>query len=297
MDNRGPRRAEAPRRNVGGPARQMNKAVPPIKKGQAESPKPDLSPKTILYLAMGAVILLFVIMAAVNIILGVRSVEVIGTDMSSPDEIMSVAGIKEGNGYFSYNRSRSEEKVLQSIPCIKEIDISKSIFGKVKITVSEKKALWYTEFFGNYLALSDTLEVIRSDESKKSFVERGLVRLDFPEVNSAVLGRPIEFSDDGRDCSFIWDLLSEIQGSELYKEGRLDQLCIETKFEIFAVCDLKYKIKIGKYSNASFKLNKARDVLRDEIFSADGKWEIDVSGVPDIVSRPEDKLDFGYLIP
>ncbi len=285
------------RRNVGNTAKQMNRAVPPAKKRQPEKQKPTVLSKMPIYLAIGAVILIFVIIAAVNMIIGVRSVEVTGTDMSSPEEIITAAGIKEGNGYFSYNTGKAEEKVLKSIPCIKEIEISRSLFGKVKITVTEKKALWYTEFFGSYLALSDTLEVIRSDESKKTFIERGLVRLDFPEVNSAVLGRPIEFSDDGRDCSFIWTLLSEIQDSELYKEGRLDQLCIETKFEIFAVCDLKYKIKMGKYSNASFKLNRARDALRDEMFTVDGKWEIDVSDAPDIISRPEDQLDFGYLIP
>ena len=230
-------------------------------------------------------------------IIGVRSIEVEGTDMSSAEEIVSASGIREGSGYFSYNTGKAERAVLESVHTVEEIKITRSVFGKVRITVTEKKAIWYTEFFGNYLALSDALEVIKSEESFKGYEDRGLVRLDLPVVHSAILGRPIEFSDGDRDCSFIWSFLDEIRECELYKEGRIDQVCVETKFEIFVVCDLKYKIKLGRYSSACFKLNKARDVLRDETFSGEGKWEIDVSGAPDIVSRPEDQLDFEHLIP
>ena len=250
-----------------------------------------------LYIVIGAVLLTLIILAAVNIIIGVRSIEVTGTRLSSREEIISAAGLKEGSGYFSYNTSKSEKKVLDAIPCISEIKISRSMFGKVKITVSEKKALWYVELFGNYLALSDTLEVIRSEETKRSYIEKGLVRIDFPEVQSAILRKTIEFTDGDRDCSFIWDFLAKIQESDFYKEGRLDQICIESKFEIFMVCDLKYKIKIGKYANVDFKLKEAKKGLLHGDFGEDEKWEIDVSSAPDIVCRPEDNFDFGYLMP
>ena len=63
------------------------------------------------------------------------------------------------------------------------------------------------------------------------------------------------------------------------------------------VCDLKYKIKIGKYSNVGFKLNETKKALVNEIFSGENRWELDASGAPDIISRPENQLDFGYLAP
>ena len=242
-------------------SRPVNKSVPPqVRKpmarqeGQAPAQRPSHrqrpAPTTTLYIVIGAVLLTLLILATVNIIIGVRSIEVEGCFLSNPDEIASAAGIAEGSGYFSYNTSKAEKKVLESIPCISEIKISRSMFGKVRITVEEKRALWYVEFFGNYMALSDTLEVIRNEETKGLYIEKGLVRIDFPEVQSAILTRQIEFSDGDRDCSFIWDFLSEIQESDFYKEGRLDQICIKSKFEIFVVCDLKYKINIGKYANA-----------------------------------------------
>ena len=255
------------------------------------------SSKMTLYIVVGAVLLALVVLATVNIIIGVRSIEVEGCFLSNPNEIISVSGIKEGSGYFSYNTGKAESDVLSKIPCVSDIKISRSMFGKVRITVSEKNALWYVEVFGNYLALSDSLEVIRNEEIPGPYIEKGLVRIDFPEVHSAILSRPIEFSDEDRDCSFIWDFLSEIQSSELYKEGRINQICIETKFEIFVVCDLKYKINIGKYASAEFKLNETKKALSHEMFKGEEKWEIDASRAPDIISRPENKLNFGYLEP
>ena len=259
--------------------------------------KSFFTPKMTLYFAIGAIALLLLICMLVSFIIGVRSIEVKGCDMASAEEVISASGISEGSGYFSYNTGKAEKKILDSLPCLTEADIDRSIFGRVIITVSEKKAYWYTEIFGEYYVLSESLEVIRRTDDKSELIGRGLVRLDFPEVKSAVLGRVIEFTDGDRDCSFIGDFLVEIRESELYKSGRMDQICIETKFEIFVVCDLKYKINIGKYSSADIKLDMVAKALEDEQFAGEDLWQIDVSNVSRIVTRQDYGLDFSYLKP
>jgi hypothetical protein len=255
------------------------------------------TPKVTLYCVIGAIALLLLICMLVSFIIGVQSIEVNGCDMATPDEIISASGIAEGSGYFSYNTGKVEKNILDSLPCLTEADIDRSIFGKVVITVSEKKAYWYTEIFGEYYVLSESLEVIRRTDNKSELIDRGLVRLDFPEVKSAVLGKVIEFTDGDRDCSFIGDFLADIRESELYKSGRMDQIGIETKFEIFVVCDLKYKINIGKYSSADVKLDMVAKALDDEQFSGDSLWQIDVSNVSRIVTRQDYELDLSYLKP
>lgn len=258
--------------------------------------KKFFTPQRSIYFAIGAVLLILIACMVVNVLIGVRSIEVVGTDMSAAEDIVEIANVKVGSGYFSYNTKESEEKVMRLIPCIEDIRITRSIFGKVKITVSETKAYWYTEIFGEYYALSESLEVIKRTDTKKDYIDRGLVRIDFPKVESAILGKTIEFSDDGRDCSFIWEFLSEILESKLYKSGRLDQICIETKFEIFIVSDLKYKINVGKYSNVKYKLDKVESMLSNEIFEGDATWEINfVEAKDEIAPRPNTELNFDYL--
>lgn len=288
MDNRG--------RNINSPRVPVSKKVPPRTQGKGQAPKKD--PRGIyLYAAIGAVILILVACAVVNMIIGVRTVEVVGSDLSTREEIISIAGIKEGSGYFSYNTRKSENKVLENIPCVEEINITRSIFGKVKITVVEKKAFWYVQIFNEYYALADDLEVIRRSEDFKEFCDRGLVRIDFPKIESFILGLPLEFSDEDRDCSFIWDFLSEIKDSQLYQERRLYQICIKNKFEIFIVSDLKYEINIGKYSSAKLKLDTVREVLSSEKLNDGNKWEITVMDDLKVVPRIENDLDFSHLAP
>lgn len=259
--------------------------------------KKFFTPRVTMYFVIGSVVLLLGICMLINILIGVREVEIVGADMTERDELMMAAGIEEGSGYFSYNTGSSEENVLRLIPCVSEVDITRSVFGKVTITVTEKKAYWYAEVFDEYYALSEELQVIRRSKHIAPFVARGLVRLDFPEVKSAILGKIIEFSDEGRDCSFVSEFLSEVRSSKLYEAGRIDQICMETKFEIYAVCDMKYKIFLGKYSNAKVKLDTVIKALESELLSGEGKWQLDVSNISNITSRKDNELDFGYLYP
>ena len=254
-----------------------------------------MTPKITALAAAGVVVLALIVCMLVNIFIGVRRIEVIGNDLAGDEEIAAAAGIAPGSGYFSYNTGRAEKDVLESIHCISDIKISRSVFGRVKITVTEKNACWYTEVYGEYYALSDSLEVIRQNDIRDEFVNHGLVRVDFPQVNSTVLGKTIEYSDEGRDCSFVPVFLDEIRETSLYKEGRLDQVRMENKFKIYAVCDLKYKINLGKSDNVEMKFSSVSQVIKR--LEENSCCEINASDVSNISVHVNEELDFSYLKP
>ena len=83
----------------------------------------------------------------------------------------------------------------------------------------------------------------------------------------------------------------------MFTEGRIDQLKLETKFEIFVVCDLKYKINLGKYSGAALKLSSVEKAMEDKMFSENYTFEIDASDVGNITARINEELNFSYLKP
>jgi cell division septal protein FtsQ len=147
-----------------------------------------MSARLKLILAFSAIAFLFAVFAVINILIGVREIEVRGIELCTRDEILSIAGIKEESGYFSYNTSEAEQKIKEIYPCVTDIRISRSMFGKVTVSVTEEKAFWYVESYNEYFALSMDLRVIKSSEERNRFIECGLVRIDFPEVRSAVLG-------------------------------------------------------------------------------------------------------------
>ena len=256
-----------------------------------------MTPRLTIFAAIGVVAAAFIVCMVINIVIGVRTIVINGNDLAGYDEIITVAGIEQGSGYFSYNTGKAEKNVLSEIHCISDIKISRSVFGKVTIEVTEKEPCWYMELYGEYYALTAELEVIRRADLRDDFIRRGLVRLDLPEILSAILGKKLEYADGDRDCSFLPEFLSEVRGTRMFTEGRIDQLKLETKFEIFVVCDLKYKINLGKYSGAALKLSSVEKAMEDKMFSENYTFEIDASDVGNITARINEELNFSYLKP
>ena len=250
-----------------------------------------------LILAFSVIASIFIVSAVINISIGVRKIDVKGIELCTREEILSVAGIEEGSGYFSYNASSAEKKIKELYPCVVDIRISRSTFGRVTVSVTEEKALWYVESYGEYFALSEDLRVIKSEESKKRFIEYGLVRLDFPEIRSAVLGKAIEIRDDDRDPSYVFDLLSDIRATELYKAGRVDQIKIKNKFDVYVVVDCRHLVSIGNCTEIAYKLGQVRDVLNDNRFDWTKKSEILIFDPKTPTVRENPELDFSYLDP
>ncbi len=256
-----------------------------------------ISIKLKLILAFSLITLIFIVSAVINISIGIREIDVKGVELCTREEILSVAGIEEGSGYFSYNTSSAEKKIKELYPCVVDIRISRSTFGKVTVSVTEEKALWYVESYSEYFALSEDLRVIKSEENKKRFIECGLVRLDFPEIKSAVLGKTIEIRDDDRDPSYVFDLLSDIRATDLYNAGRVDQIKIKNKFDVYVVVDRRHLVSIGNCTEIAYKLGQVRDVLSDSRFDWTKKSEILVFDPKSPTVRENSELDFSYLNP
>ena len=261
---------------------------------KTNSGKTDLTKVAML---IGAAVLVFAVFAIINIVIGVRKIEVEGISLCTREEILEAAKISEGGGYFSYNTAKSEKAVKEQYPCVNEITVTRSFFGRVSVKVSEERALWYVESFGEFFALSEDLRVIKKEDQMRRFASLGLVRLDFPELKSAVLDKQIEIRDGGRDCSYVAELLENIVATEMYKAGRINQIEIKTKFEIFAVCDYKYKVCLGNTSDIDRKFLILENTLLDPRFVGEDTWEINVSDVGDAVVRKDYDLSFDYLKP
>ena len=256
-----------------------------------------ISPKLKIVAAFATVAVIFIVCMAVNISIGVREIDIEGNVLCTREEILEAAGLEEGSGYFSYNTSKAEKGVRERFYCIEEISISRSSFGKVKVKVSETKAHWYVESYGEYFALSDDLTVIKSDDRRDGFINCGLVRLDFPEIKSAVLGKTLEIRDGDRDPSYVSELLSDIQKTEIYLSGRIFEIRIKTKFEVFVVVDRRHLVSIGNCNDIENKMKALNRTLADSHFEGEGLWEINVSDVGSPTARENAELDFSHLYP
>ena len=123
------------------------------------------SPKIKILAAAALIAVIFIACMAINISIGVREIEILGNELCTREEILGAAEIEEGSGYFSYNTSSAEKRVRERFYCVEQINISRSVFGKVTVKVTETKARWYVESYGEYFALSDDLRSLRARKS------------------------------------------------------------------------------------------------------------------------------------
>ena len=291
-------------RNIGNNAQRASSVV----KRQAErstAPQKEKRPsllrrislKVRILAAFALVAVIFIVCMAVNISIGVREIVIEGNALCTRDEILGAAEIEEGSGYFSYNTSKAEKKVREQFYCVEEISISRSVFGRVTVKLTETDAHWYVESYGEYFALSDDLTVVKSDEKRDRFISCGLVRLSFPEIKSAVLGKTLEIRDGDRDTSYVGELLEDVQETELYKTGRIFEIKVKTKFEVFIVVDRRHFVTIGNCNDVEGKMRALSRTLSDDHFVGDGFWEINVSDAASPTARENAELDFSYLYP
>ncbi len=259
--------------------------------------KKELSVRMKVILCVSALALVFATFAIVNACIGIKEISVEGAVLCTEEEILYAAEIETGKGYFSYNSSKAEKRVKELLPCVDRIRISRSFLGRVKVTLEEVKGYWYVENHGEYFALSKELVVIKSDESRDRFISCGLIRLDLPEIRSLFYGEPIEIFDEGRDVSYVSKLLADMMETELYTEGRLDQVDIKNKFSVYAVVDMKYRVHLGNCTNVDKKIFNLDNVLRSGKLDGEDRWEIDLSDLSNIVTSKNHKLDFSHLSP
>ena len=112
-----------------------------------------------------------------------------------------------------------------------------------------------------------------------------------------MLGKTLEIKDGDRDCSYVSELLSDVKKSEIYLSGRLSQIKIKTKFEVFMVVDRRHLVSIGNCNDIEGKMRALIRTLGDNRFEGDRCWEINVSVPGSPTARENSELDFSYLYP
>ena len=223
-------------------------------------------------------LLLFFILAAVFLTLAmaamfrVREINVVGNTRYSSQQVIVVSGIEDGDSLFS----NPDLSVLHDrLPYIKLARISRTLPYTMTITVVEDTAGYYCELYGEYFALSDDLRVLGRADSDAEFLSDGYVRLELPEIDSAVVGSRIVFASDADD-KYVTQYVSAMQESTL--RARVTAFDLRDKFDLKLICDRIYLVELGDGEDLATKLATTLAVLSEtEAFPANTKAQIDMT--------------------
>ena len=77
---------------------------------------------------------------AISPFFAVREIRIVGNSQVDSQRIIQLSGIENGDNIFAVN-SRSVKQLLQIEPKIKDAEVSRSLSGKITITVSERQSV------------------------------------------------------------------------------------------------------------------------------------------------------------
>ncbi len=210
----------------------------------------------------------------------IRHVEIDTASSYTAGEIQTAAGFAEGDTLYSFRASDAADAITFRLPYIKSAQITRTIPSGVTIVTENDEMRYYTDIYGETVALSAGLRVLGAVDPDAA-AAAGAIRLYLPAVEKAVAGRVLVFRDSKKERT-IRELLAETEKSVLSE--RIGMIDIRDEANIQMNCDGTYRLTFGTVKDAGLKLRMANKTISDGLFETGmlAKIDLSVTGVASV---------------
>ena len=147
-----------------------------------------LSNTTIVYIAVGVLLMTIMTIIGTSVFLRIMDIEVEGASMYNVEEIVECSGISTGENLIFVNTRNASRNILNALPFINDVRISRVLPDKLFIEVSESIAIATVDYAGETLVIDSTGRVLMQTDAKPDgLIEvRGVALDDVIEGNQRV---------------------------------------------------------------------------------------------------------------
>ncbi len=198
----------------------------------------------------------------------ISDVEVEGSELYTAEEVVDAAGFAVGDNLYSFHAGRAEELILFHCPQLKSAQISRTVPNAVDIALADDQAVYYADIYGENALLSAGLRVLGfADDDTLAALSAGggLTKVVLPAVKNSVAGRVLTFAEE-RSFRYVRNVLSAVQESSLYGEGRLGTIDVSDEHDVTITCDGMYILRLGEEKDAGLKLRMAHRTIGGDSF-------------------------------
>ena len=231
--------------------------------------------KFLTMLAVVAVLILGLI-----IFFKVKTIEVVGNDYYTAEEIIENSGIHLDDNLLSLSKAAVSANIHKDLHYIEEVQIKKKLPGTVTIIVKEAKVTygiqdrtggwWLIDKNGKVLDKADAQSV------KDHTVVKGL------QIQTPELGQQIKPADaDGADMAelsakqtALEQLLPLLEENPLAKS--IVSVDLTTSYDIVLWYETKFEIRLGNIERLEDKLQFLRSVV-EKMKNENGVWTVDLT--------------------
>ncbi|MBQ8509176.1 MAG: FtsQ-type POTRA domain-containing protein [Clostridia bacterium] len=224
--------------------------------------------RMLVFLLLGVV---FVVLC-LNLFFRIETIEVVGSGRYSAQDVLDAAGIEKGQSLFLVS-DRDFDGLPARLAYIEDARITRRLPSTLIITLTEDTPRYVLELYGEYFELSTDLRVLARAFDRDS-VSEGLCDLVLPELDAAIVGSKLVFTDEA-DEKYVRSYLSLMESSTLY--DRITGIDLRDKFDLAILCDGIYLVNMGDSSDLDVKLDLTYGMLGTEAFDGVSPAILDVT--------------------
>ena len=218
---------------------------------------------TFLCVATG---LLFV--AAVTIaVTRVQTVRVSGNQRYDTNTLLDAADAV-GDILLLLSEDAVYKRVVSVCPYVESVELVKEYPSALEIVVTETEAVYAVRTHGRTMSLDRGLRVMDYTDDTD-----GLILLELPEIQSALEGSRLAFSEPSSEA-FVTEMLANFFSTAAFSLTALD---LTDRYMLSGRVGDAVKIVFGDYKNIDVKLKMAEQMLEDAEEAGSAKTLIDVS--------------------
>ncbi len=219
----------------------------------------------VMYAVLFAVIVLIFILVCLNMFFRVKEIETVGSTRYTNEQLLEYSNVEKGMSLFTVTAS-DFDSAIERLAYINSVSITRKLPDTVIVTVNEDEPRYAVTLYGEHFILSRELRILERVTDKSAFKEQGLIELLFPQIDSAIIGEHIEFSQSVSD-RYVKAYLNALETSPLY--SRTTAFDLRDRFDLALIASDKYLVDLGNGDELATKLTAVAGMLGHTAF-ADG---------------------------
>lgn len=206
--------------------------------------------------------------------LKIETIQVIGNERYSAEDIKNISGIAVGQNMYSINKKDAISLITEKYPYINGVVIRRTLPSTLTFRITEDAPKYYTELCGEYFVLAENLRVLERTAQDPHVINDSLIKLHLSGISKAVVGESLEFKKT-LTFDYISDFIEVLEKNEII--SKVSEIDVSNKYNIYVHYQGRFKIYLGDTTDADMKLTFAR--LMIETFEEDKRGTVDAHDI------------------
>lgn len=187
-----------------------------------------------------------------------KEVTISGVSLYTSEQILTVGGVTTGANLIRTNTSVIEDRLIDTLPYVEDVRVSKSYPNGLKIEVTEARKCAEIENAGRYCVLSKKGNILEVDNV---YHDPSLPLITGFELKEPKANQPAESKDAGK-TKVLMQLIGDIEKSGFTNVTEID---MTNRTDLFLKYDNRIDIQLGSSLDMQYKLESIKAVIDNKL--------------------------------